>query len=114
MYKRQQQDYAQSDEEEEPTVEENLLFTANGKPTFFIEAEEYVEKISLPSDKNFILENYHELEVESDDYQRVFLNALSSQQRQYSLRSLYVPINPPLKKTVQQKEVPQKQVSQAN
>ena len=73
-----QQNYAQSDEEEEPTVEENLLFTTDGQPIFLTEDEEYVEKIISPSDKDFIVENDHELEVESDDYQRGYLNALSS------------------------------------
>ena len=48
---------------------------------FLTEDEEYVEKKSSPNDKNFIMENDHELEVESDDYQRGYLNALSSQQR---------------------------------
>ena len=56
------------------------------------------------------MENDQELEVESDDYQRGYLNALSFQQSKYTLRGHDVPINPPLKKTVQQKEAPPKQV----
>ena len=44
------------------------FFTANGKPIFFIENEEYVEKTDVPKDEDYILANDHELEVESNDY----------------------------------------------
>ena len=65
-----QQNYAHSDEEEEPTVEENILFTFDGQTIFLSEDEEYVENTSSLNDNNFIMANDHELEVESDDYQR--------------------------------------------
>lgn len=38
------------------------------------------------------------LEEESNDYQRGYMNSLSAQQRQYSLRNRDVPINPILKR----------------
>jgi len=40
------------------------------------------------------LENEIVLEEESDDYQRGYMNALSAQQYQYSLRNRDVPVNP--------------------
>ena len=45
-------------------------------------------------DDDFILANDVVLEEESDDYQRGYMNTLSAQQKQYSLRSRDVPINP--------------------
>ena len=40
------------------------------------------------------MENETALEEESDEYQRGYMNALTAQQRQYSLKNRDVPINP--------------------
>ena len=63
-------------------------------PTFITEDEEYAENSAVQKDEDFILANETALEEESDEYQRGYMNALSAQQRQYSLRNTDVPINP--------------------
>ena len=63
-------------------------------PTFITEDEEYAENSAVQKDEDFILANEAALEEESDEYQRGYMNALSAQQRQYSLRNRDVPINP--------------------
>lgn len=68
-------------------------------PTFITEDDEYA---TVQKDEDFILANDTALEEESDDYQRGYMNALSAQQRQYSLRKINVPVNPIQKR----KEVP--------
>lgn len=60
---------------------------------FLTEDEEYTEILDTPKD-DYILANEDDLETKFDDYQCGYMNALSSQQKQYSLRSRYVPINP--------------------
>ena len=73
-------------------------------PCFFTEDEEYFEKKENIKEEDFILANDHELETELDDYQRGYLNALSSQNRRISLRGRDVSINPIQKRASQQKD----------
>ena len=61
---------------------------------FLTKDEEYFEKKDQPKDEYFILANDHELETESDDYHRGYLNALSSQNRQLSLKIRDMSVNP--------------------
>ena len=56
-------------------------------PTFITEDEEYTENSADQKDEDFILANDTALEEESDEYQRGYMNALSAQQHQYSLRN---------------------------
>ena len=63
-------------------------------PIFITEDEEYSESSAVQKDKDFILANETALEEESDEYQRGYTNALTSQQRKYSLRNIDVTINP--------------------
>ena len=63
-------------------------------PIFIIEDEEYSESSYVQKDGNFILANETALQEESDEYQRGYMNALTTQQWQYSLRNRDVPINP--------------------
>ena len=63
-------------------------------PTFVTEDDEYAESSNIQQDANFILANDTALEEESDEYQRGYMHALSTQQCQYSLRNRNVPINP--------------------
>ena len=62
---------------------------------FLTEDEEYtVATPDVQKDENFILANDVAIENESDDYQRGYMNALSAQQKKYSLRNKYVTISP--------------------
>ena len=63
-------------------------------PTFITEDEEYLEISVVQKDEDFILANETALEEESNEYRRDYMNALSTQQRQYSLRNKDVPFNP--------------------
>jgi len=63
-------------------------------PIYITEDEEYSESPAVQKDEDFILANETILEEESDQYQRRYMNALTAQQQQYSLRSREVPINP--------------------
>ena len=74
--------------------EENHFFTPDDMPIFITEDEEYSENFATHKDEDFILANEIVLEEESDKYQRGYMNALSAQQHQYSLRNIDVPINP--------------------
>lgn len=84
----------ESDDEENVIGEENPFFTLDDMPIFITEDEEYSENSAVQRDENFILANETVLEEESDEYQRGYMNALSAQQRKYSLRSRDVSINP--------------------
>lgn len=84
----------ESGDEENIIGEENHFFTPNDKPTFIAEDEEYPESPSVQRDENFILANETVLETESDEYQRGYMDALTAQQQQYSLRSRDVSIDP--------------------
>lgn len=71
-------------------------------PTFTTEDDEKMASSTVQHDADFILANDIALEEESDEYQRGYMHALSAHQRQYSLRSRNVPINPVQKR----KEIP--------
>ena len=62
-------------------------------PIYITEDEEYSESPTVQKDEDFILANETALEEESDEYQRGYINALTAQQQQYSLRNRDVPIN---------------------
>ena len=61
---------------------------------FLTEDEEYTENQDSLKDEDYILENDDDLEIELDDYQCGYMNYLSAQQKQYSLRSRDLPANP--------------------
>ena len=48
-------------------------------PTFITEDDEYVESSAVQHDVDFILSNDTTLEEESDEYQRGYMHALSTQ-----------------------------------
>lgn len=75
------QNYAQEefDDETDPIVEENNFFREYYHPIFLIKNEKYVEKTKDPKDEDYIMENDYALETQSSEYQRGYLNALSSQ-----------------------------------
>ena len=50
-------------------MEENNFFTEDGQPIFLTKDEEYIEKIYLPKNEDYMLANDDELEVQSDYYQ---------------------------------------------
>ena len=84
----------EEEDEEDPIIETNHFFIVDGIPIFLAEDEEYTEVLDIKRDEDYILANYVVLEAESDDYQRGYMNALIAQQRQYSLRRKYEPVNP--------------------
>jgi len=75
-----QENYAQGefDDEADPIVEENHFFREDYHPIFLTENEKYVEETKDPKDEDCLLANDYALETQSDDYQRIYLNALSS------------------------------------
>lgn len=73
-------------------IEENHFFREYHHPIFLIEDEKYVEKVKEPKDDDYILASENAFETQTNDYQRGYLNALSSQQNQYSLSNRDVPI----------------------
>lgn len=99
-----------------PLFETNHFFTADGEPIFLTEDKEYtVATPDIRGDENFILENDVMLEEESDDYQRGYMNVLSAQQRQYSLRNRNVTISPIQKrKEIQMKDEATKERKRAD
>ena len=70
----------ESDDEENVIGEENHFFTPDDMPNFIIEDEEYAENSAVQKDEDFILANETALEEESDEYQRGYLNTLTTQQ----------------------------------
>ena len=84
----------ESDDYENIIGEENHFFTPDGLTIYIMEDEEYLESPAVQKDEDFILENETILEEESNEYHRGYMNALIAQQREYSLRSRGVPINP--------------------
>ena len=79
-----------SDDDADVVGDQNHFFTPDGLPIYITEEEEYGESSGAQQDEDFILAN----DADLDDYQRGYLNALSTQQKQYSLRNRDVPINP--------------------
>ena len=61
-----------------------------------------------------MIANDDELEVQFDDYQQMYLNALNSHHRKYYFRNLFVMITPMQNRTTQQKDNPPKQNPQAS
>ena len=84
----------ESDDDDDVVGEQNHFFTTDDLPIYITEDEEYGESSAAQKDEDFILANDADLEEESDEYQRGYLNAFSAQQKKYSLRNRYVPINP--------------------
>lgn len=84
----------EEEEEEDPVIETNHFFTADGMPIFLTEDEEYAKSSNILKDEDYILANDVVLEAKSDDYHCGYMNALSAQQKQYSLRSKDVPVSP--------------------
>ncbi len=84
----------ESDEDGNIIGEENHLFTPNVLPIYLIEDEEYAESSAIHKDVDFILARDTVLEEESDEYQRGYINALSTQQERYSLRNIGVTVKP--------------------
>lgn len=83
-----------SEDDDDLVVEANHFFTANGFPIFPTKDEEYSEVPDVQKDEDYILENEAFLEDESDDYQQGYMNTLTSQQKQYLLRSRDVQVSP--------------------
>jgi len=88
----------EEENEEDLTIETKHFFTADGMPIFLTEYKDYTEVLDIQRDEDYILANDVVLEAESDDYQRGYMNALTTQQRQYSLRSRDVLVNPTQKR----------------
>lgn len=84
----------EEEDDKDLVSETNRFFTTHGTPIFLTEDEEYTEVPNIQRDEDYILENDVVLEAESIDYQRDYMNALTAQKKQYSLRSRYVPVNP--------------------
>ena len=84
----------EEENEEDLVIETNHFFTTNGMPIFLTEDEEYTEVPNIQRDEDYILANDVVFEAEYDDYHRGYMNALTAQQRQYSLRSGDVLVNP--------------------
>ena len=83
----------ESEDDDDPVVEAEHFFTADGLPIYLMEDEEYSEIRDVQKDEYYILANEAVLEDESDDYQRGYMNALTTQKKQYSLRSRDVPVS---------------------
>ena len=79
--------------------EENHLFAPDELPTYITEEEECAVNSATHQDTDYILANETVLEEESDEYQRGYMNALSTQQQRYSLRNRDVPV-----KTIEKKK----------
>lgn len=78
--------------------EENHLFTPDELPTYVTKEEECAVSLATHQDTNFILASDMVLEEESKEYQRGYMNALSTHQRRYSLRNKDVLAKPIQKK----------------
>lgn len=76
----------EEEEDEYSVVGTNHFFTEVGMPMFLTEDEEYTGILDIPNDEDYFLENDDVLENESDGYPCGYMNALSAQQRKYSLR----------------------------
>lgn len=72
-----------SDDDADVVGDQNHFFTPDDMPIYITEDEEYGERSVAQKDEDFILAN----DADLDDYQRGYLNALSTQQKQYSLRN---------------------------
>lgn len=75
----------ESYEEGNVISEENHLFTPDELPTYITEEEECAVNSATHQDTDFILANETVLEEESEEYQRGYMNALSTQKQRYSL-----------------------------
>ena len=68
----------------------------------------------MPDDHEIVLANDDGLLFQSEDYQREYLNTLSSAPRKYSLRNRDLPIPSTQNRTTQKKDTQPKQTSQAS
>jgi len=84
----------ESDEDGNVIGEENHLFTPDELPTYITEEEECAVNSATHQDMDFILASDTVLEEELEEYQRGYMNALSTQQHRYSLRNRDVPAKP--------------------
>lgn len=69
----------EGEDDDDMIIEANHFFTADGMPIFLMEDEEYAEVPDIQRDEDYILANDVVLEVEFDDYQCGYMNALPSQ-----------------------------------
>lgn len=69
----------EEEDEEDPVIEKNHFFTADGVLIFLTEDEEYTEVLDIQTDEDYILQNDVVLEAEYDDYQHGYMNALTAQ-----------------------------------
>jgi len=83
----------EDEDDDDPVVEENHFFTADGLPIFLKKDEEFSEVPDAQRDEDYILANEAVLEDESADYQRGYMNALTTHHKQYSLRRRDVPVS---------------------
>lgn len=81
------------DEDDDPLIEANHFFAADGAPIFLTEEEEYMATLETQKNEDFILANDTVLEEQSNDYQRSYMNALLTQ-KIYSLRNRDVSFSP--------------------
>jgi len=81
----------ESDEEGNIIGEENHLFTPDELPIYITEEEECTVNSATHQDTDFILANETVLEEESKEYQRGYMNSLSTQQQRYYLQNRDVP-----------------------
>jgi len=84
----------EEEDDDDPLIGTNCFFTADGMPIFLTKDEEYAKVPNIQRDEDYIFANDVVLEAEFDDYQCGYMNALTAQQRQYSIRSKDVPVNP--------------------
>ena len=70
-----------SDDQGKVIGEENHFFTPDDLPTYITEEEECAVSLAAHKDVDFILASDTILEEESEEYQRGYMNASSTQQQ---------------------------------
>lgn len=69
----------EGEDDDDPVIEVNHFLPGDGLPIYLTEDEEYSNILDVQKDEDYILANEVVLEDESDDYQRGYINALTTQ-----------------------------------
>lgn len=92
-------------------MEANHFFREDELPTFLIEEDQFSEDSLIPSDQQFVLASDDLWAIQTEEYQRGYLNALSHIQKQCKLRNRNVPVTLTQKRQNVQKDTPSKETA---
>lgn len=94
-------------------MEANHFFQEDELPTFLTEEDQFFEDSLILSDQQLVLASDDLWDVQTEEYQRGYQNALSHLQKKYNLRNRIVPVTLTQERQNVQKDTPSKELAPA-